>query len=92
MSMRLNAPPGQKVRFTNTGGHDAQRMRAGRSLSTQRHYEVERVDVGRTYSYVYLKGVQENENGFNTVMFEEVGDLLEPVMTVRELYEGEYPS
>ena len=88
--MRINAPEGQKVKYTEDGGYEAQHEQARRHLVINGEYTVERTKVGSWNSDVYLLEVPGTP--FNTCMFEEIEPYLEEVETVEELYKDEYMS
>jgi len=88
--MRLNAPQGQKVRYLNKNGYDVQREFANKYLNEGAIYTVKEVCVYGSSSDVVLEEVP-NES-FNTVMFEEIGDILPATLTVKELYDREYTN
>lgn len=86
--MRLNAPKGQKVKFTAIGGHETEVVSAQQNLQLFGEYTVDDVRVGSTMSYVYLREFP--DLCFNTSMFEESGDILEPTETIEERYNRQY--
>ncbi len=85
-SLRLNAPPNQKVRFTGTGGYEHHLEEAKKHLHTKTSYTVANTVVGKSLSYVILK--EQPEHQFNTVCFIELEPFLEPVRSVLEIYEA----
>lgn len=83
--MRLNAPKGQQIAylFQNQepwGGHDPRGL-----LEPGAIYTVKETIVYKSVSYVRL--VEYPDKEFNTVMFEEAGELLPEEKTVMEIYE-----
>ena len=85
--VRLNAPRGQTVKFRGKGGYESSLERALKVLNTEDTYVIDDISVGSSHSTVYLVGFKE---GFNIVMFEETGDLLEPTETVEQCYLRQY--
>ena len=86
--LRLNAPRGQQVRYTDQEGFESDRIHARKYLNAEEIYTIDYIKVGSWNSTIYLK--EWPGKGFNSVMFEEVEPLLEPVMTVKEIYEQDY--
>ena len=84
-TMRINAPKGQKVIFKGErdglwgGGYANDRLKEGNE------YTVEKTTVFKSHSFVVLNEVSGEE--FNTVMFEESGEVLEPMHSKQELYQ-----
>lgn len=73
-SMNIYAKSGTKVRFTGLNGHEFQQRRAKEFLTVDGVYTVDYVDVASFSSEVHLQEI-DNE-GFNTVMFAEVAELM----------------
>lgn len=88
--MRLNAPRGQKVRYLNRNGYDVQRQYANTFLNEGAIYTVKEVLVYPSSSDVFLEEFP--DHAFNTVMFEETGELLSEELTVKELYDRNYTN
>ena len=83
-SMRLNAPAGQKLMFTGSGGYDGQIAEAEKHLNKVAAYTVLRTEVGRSLSSVFLEEFPDQP--FNTVMFEELEPLQKPQESVEAIY------
>lgn len=73
--MDIHSPPGTKVRFTNSGGYEIQRVTAALMLSVDDIYTVEHIKIQNWMSYVWLREVP--GHSFNTVMFETVEKLVQ---------------
>lgn len=70
--MNIYTAPGCKVKYTGKGGYEFERNEADKILDRNKEYTVESVTVGGWTSYVYLEEVQ---GKFNTVMFENIGEI-----------------
>lgn len=68
--MNLDCKQGTKIRYTGTGGWDADKVHANQHLTIGEVYTVDIIDIGSWSSDVYLTEVPDID--FNTVMFEEV--------------------
>jgi spermidine synthase len=82
--MRINAPIGQKVSYVRHdqepwGGDDAREI-----LNPGGIYTVQETLVFRSSSFVRL--VEHTEHTFNTVLFDEVGELLPELQSDEEIY------
>lgn len=69
--MRLTSRPGDKVRFLNENGLDAERVHASRVLDSATAYTVKSLNIGGFSSTVELDEVP---GRFNTVMFANIDE------------------
>lgn len=90
MSIRLNAPKGQKVRYRNKDGFETDRLHANKFLNTEDIYTIKETLVYSSNSSLYLEEFPDEK--FNLVMFEEVEPILEEVETSKEIYERLYKT
>lgn len=66
--------PGNKVRFTGTGGYDGDLKWAKKELEVGKVYTIDRIEIYQSSSNVFLK--ERPGKGFNSVQFTDV-DLID---------------
>lgn len=72
-TMDIYTASGSTVLYTGKGGYDSQKEYANRFLQSGTEYEVDRLEVGRSSSSVFLKEFP--DKGFNSVHFKNVGSF-----------------
>lgn len=72
MSMNIYAKPGTKVRYTGTGGYDAQRQLATKHIEVGQILTVKETNIDKFMTYVEFEEIPNMR--FNSVMFVEVED------------------
>lgn len=80
--MRINAPQGQMVIYTDSNGFESDRIHARKYLEVGNKYTVKETIVGSSYTIVFLKELPEER--FNSVMFKEVEPILKEVETIEQ--------
>ena len=83
-SMRINAPKGQKVIYMDQNGYSSDQDHARQFLKKGSEYTVEITEVSSSNTNVILSEFPNKK--CNSVMFQETGEILEPLNTTEELY------